>query len=105
MDDHVRNDGVKILLSRMDSHPQEFIAGGRWAWVTDLVGQTVNRLDSKPRPLPFLSDYEVHMLHNKYIELQGDWFTRRVMDELFRTKESYDFNKKFFTVVSAASPD
>jgi hypothetical protein len=106
--DEVQNDGVKILLKRMESHPQEFVPSGRWSWIMEPVLQlatgAAHKSGNKTNPLPFLSEVEIRMLYDKYITLQGDWFTRKVLDELFRTNEAYDFGKKFFTVVAGASP-
>jgi hypothetical protein len=97
----VVNKGVEILLNRMDSHPEEFVrqpllvrtgrgATGamRWDWVIESLLRRVEnnhtstfdyRLD-----LPFLSNEEVNILYDKYLRIQGEAFTQRVMSELLK---------------------
>lgn len=83
------NQGVQMLLARMDSHPEEFSfqfglgdeVSSRWAAVMDDLERRVSGQFTSP-PLPFLSDEEIKALHDKYIALQGDAFTHYVMNEL-----------------------
>lgn len=69
------NKGVEILLARMDSHPEEFGLDklGRW---TVIIDRLVNN------ELPFLSGQELEALKEKLYAIQGDVFTRAIMDEL-----------------------
>lgn len=83
------NQGVQMLLARMDSHPEEFSpqfgADGlenRWVWVMDDVQRRVCGRDLAVVPLPFLSDEEAQTLYDKFVALQGDAFTQYVMREL-----------------------
>jgi hypothetical protein len=87
----IQNKGVEILLSRMESHPEEFTEGTRWEWIISKVldrVQGVSDLNTLQRgstlPLPFLTDEEVKALYDKYMSLQGDVFSKRVMAELLR---------------------
>lgn len=81
------NDGVKILLARMDSHPEEFAdlfvqdqgrTHGRWGMVLRIVRDTGG----------FLSEEDKTALLDKYHSIQGNNFTQCVMRELLEdTKE------------------
>lgn len=97
------NQGVEIILSRMDSHPHEFEEydlydreAKKWAHILHEVKQRVemidrangHKVDSNPlpprntNPLPYLSDEEVLAIHNKLIETQKGLFVKRVMSAL-----------------------
>jgi len=84
------NDGVKILLARMDSHPEEFadmflleqasvtgVVGGRW-------GGVMRSLKDKGS---FLSEEDRTALLDKYHSIQGDNFTQYIMRELLEDKK------------------
>lgn len=93
----INNQGVQILLNRMDSHPEEFtghqygLGMGRWDWVIDGV---VARVENKHEPIneierhtirvpfPFLTNEEVDALYDKFMSIRGDAFTHRIMREL-----------------------
>ena len=85
------NDGVKILLARMDSHPEEFADifvpeqssrwGGRWYAMMNVLKDRGS----------FLSEEDKTALLDKYHSIQGDNFTRYVMRELLEdTKDTTD---------------
>lgn len=87
------NDGVKILLARMDSHPEEFADifvqeqssrwGGRWQGIMKI-------LEAKGS---FLSEEDKTALLDKYHSIQGDNFTQYVMRELLedtKDKKSWE---------------
>jgi hypothetical protein len=91
------NKGIEILLSRMESHPDEF--GGSdyvdtWGWALYPICRRAERIQkggdlqpdiTSPKPFaeyPFLTDEEVMQVYRKFQELQGDAFTRRVMQQL-----------------------
>lgn len=82
----IQNKGVEILLNRMKSHPEEFIDGLRWDWVIipllDRVIGVVPTTHHTRTPLLFLSDEEINSLYDTYMALQGDAFSKRVMQEL-----------------------
>lgn len=98
------NKGVEILLSRMDSHPQEFRwtfdyrghSGGMWEdLVTPCICRAERMLGRIPpkqdallrvigpdKELPFLTDEEVLALYEKFIGIQSEAYTQAVMRKL-----------------------
>jgi hypothetical protein len=91
------NQGVEILLARMDSNPEEFVGteyygdrSDKWNWVLDAVRRRLYpRSDEKetPTPLRFLSDQEVRAIWDKLDSLRADQFTRNVMATLLREED------------------
>ena len=87
------NKGVEILLSRMESNPDEFFIHNKEAakW-RDIVEQVYNRADvihKNPDAqkhwahlLHFLSDEEILELHNKLQSIRAEEFTQDVMKRL-----------------------
>lgn len=90
----IKNKGVQILLNRMESNPEEFtarpnrtlMAENRWEWVIEKV---INRIDNNHKntdnyrmQLRFLTNEEVEALYDKYMSIQGEAFTRAIMQEL-----------------------
>jgi hypothetical protein len=84
------NRGIKILLKRMDSHPEEFRwfraadEKSEWDWiVSPLVKRkyhpTVPLCDA---PYPFLSDAEVSIVVSKFFSIQEEAFNEQVMRQL-----------------------
>jgi hypothetical protein len=90
----IKNQGVQIILNRMQSHPEEFVEtkNNRWAWVIEKVLVRVEdkheTKDHHRLPLPFLSNDEVDALYDKYMSIQGEAFTHRVMRELLEDDPS-----------------
>lgn len=88
------NIGVKTLLSRMDSHPEEFeldldilkLKNEKWSWVLDIVlGRTGHILDTfaqAVQPTFILTPEEAQALHDKLFSIQSAAFTKRVMRTL-----------------------
>jgi hypothetical protein len=85
------NKGVQMLINRMDSHPEEFtrrksLNPGRWDWVLEQVVRRVEHhhknTDNYRLELPFLTRDEVEALYDKWMSIQGDAFTHRIMREL-----------------------
>jgi hypothetical protein len=89
------NKGVQILLERMSSNPDEFIPDLRNGyppkWRDILMGVQMRASKDKDYAdqLPFLNDKEIKALWEKMQSLQGDLFTKRVMNTLLR--ESHEF--------------
>tara|TARA_R110000822_G_scaffold24990_1_gene75856 strand:+ start:200 stop:571 length:372 start_codon:yes stop_codon:yes gene_type:complete len=77
------NQGVEIILARMDSHPEEFIGElrGNWRWVTDALDK------QNTDGMQFLTGEEKTALREKYIELVRGQFTKNVMQQLLRDKD------------------
>ena len=84
------NKGVQILLERMDSNPQEFIPTlrdgypAKWRDILLSIEMRVNGGKEYKDRLPFLNDKEIKALWEKMQSLQGELFTKRVMDTLLR---------------------
>ena len=84
------NRGIKILLSRMDSHPDEFRwfrAEGEkseWDWViSPLVKRKYHpTVPLSEAPYPFLSDAEVSIVVSKFFSIQEEAFNEQVMRQL-----------------------
>lgn len=89
------NEGVEILLARMDSHPDEFDEYGPWAWVfNSVVAEIESRSGVSPvtnvyNRVSFLSDEELHALLDKYKMLQSRAFTNKVMSQLLNPPDQY----------------
>ncbi len=101
----INNQGVKILLERMDSNPDEFVEEApyadipaKWAVIiadildrVKLMGIGVNGITRAPNysipnytPLPFLSDDEVLEVYEKLNSIRGDLFTKQIMATLLQ---------------------
>lgn len=87
------NQGVEIVLARMESHPHEFALRinsdgglisdrprGRWDWLMQKV--LLRKSNQTTYEYAFLSSYEIDQLYDKYMEIQAAEFTKRVMAEL-----------------------
>lgn len=112
------NQGIEILLARMDSHPQEFemdwqdgpytAPGGRWDAIIHQIRSRYHFIQRAGRadiyssagngtlpPLPFLSDEEVIQVYQKWESLQGPAFTRHIMQNLLDPQEETGKNLLF----------
>ena len=84
------NQGVEILLSRMDSNPDEFTTvRGKWDWIMDGVNRRVAGKDKDV--LAYLTDEEAQALYDKMQLLARDGFTRSVMETLLEESEVNPF--------------
>lgn len=87
MNKDVMNQGVQILLDRMDTNPEEFEEGNYSKWA-DIIGAVNARVKEKTegkdygKPLPFLSDPEVSALYDKLEDVRRENFTADVMRRL-----------------------
>jgi hypothetical protein len=90
MADVEMNKGVQILLERMSSNPDEFVPDmmgkypPKWRNIILSVGMRVQGGKDYQDQLPFLNDKEIKALWQKMQELQGELFTKQVMDTLLR---------------------
>ena len=93
MADVEMNKGVQILLERMSSNPDEFIPTlrdgypAKWRDILLSVEMRTNGGKDYKDQLSFLNDKEIKALWEKMQSLQGDLFTKRVMDTLLRGTE------------------
>jgi len=82
------NKGVQILLERMSSNPDEFVPSLRdgyppkWRDILLSVEMRTNGGKDYRDQLPFLTDKEIKALYEKLRGLQGDLFTKQVMNTL-----------------------
>ena len=83
------NKGVEILLSRMDSNPEEFVPDvmGRypkkWRETLDHVQARVQDKNAQGG-LMFLTTEEINKLWAKMQSLRGDLFTKQIMNTLLQ---------------------
>lgn len=88
MNKDVMNQGVQILLDRMDTNPEEFDDyAGKWG---DIIGavharKSIPETHSKDAPLPFLTDPEVNALYEKLEDVRRENFTSDVLRRLANT--------------------
>jgi hypothetical protein len=88
MADVEMNKGVQILLERMSSNPDEFVPDiqgkypNKWRNIILSVAMRMQGGKDYHDQLPFLKDEEIKTLWEKLINLQGDLFTKQVMNTL-----------------------
>lgn len=73
------NEGVRILLERIKTHPEEFMKGGRW----------INLLSEYTEYIP----EELKPITEEVRKLVKDEFTRDVMKELLHAEEEDPFDE------------
>ena len=67
------NEGVQILLARMQTNPEEFINSGKWQFLQDGI---------KDKRLSFLYPEEIQALDNGLKEMYRHKFTAMVLTKL-----------------------
>lgn len=77
-------DGVKILLKRMESNPEEFKQGNKW---NHLLPETLGGYTDWPN---MLSPEEQQALKDGMRKIQRSMFTDKVMATLLEDKEEVD---------------
>jgi hypothetical protein len=88
MNKDAMNQGVQILLERMDTNPEEFDDyAGKWG---DIIGAVHARkhtpeAHAKNAPLPFLTNPEVNALYEKLEDVRRENFTADVLRRLADT--------------------
>jgi hypothetical protein len=97
MDDvNQMNKGVQILLERMSSNPDEFVPDimgkypPKWRNIILSVDMRVKGGKDYADQLPFLNDKEIKALWQKMQELQGELFTKKVMNTLLQDASEFD---------------
>jgi len=68
------NEGVRILLARMESNPEDFLNTTKWLFVQDVL--------EKPEKLFFLTAEEILALQTGMRELYRNKFTKTVLEKL-----------------------
>jgi hypothetical protein len=80
------NDGVKILLERMQTHPEEFHGGyNRWT-------EVIERFEK------FFSTSEKAMINGALTNIRRDEFTRVVMQEILREPTPVEIDPSTYTI-------
>jgi len=92
MNKDAMNQGVQILLDRMDTNPEEFDDyAGKWG---DVIGAVHIRKEKNEKTLPFLTDSEVNALYDKLEDVRRENFTadvlRRLADDSVKQQELWD---------------
>lgn len=92
------NDGVKLILDRLKTNPEDFLPSGRFRSVADnlmeLAGGRSERLrvSSEPStPLYFLTDEERQLLRNAWIKCAREQFTVRILETLMAEKPESEY--------------
>ena len=91
------NQGIEILLARMDSNPEEFVPDvignypNKWRKILVQIEQRIKAKGIKVKEgeylaieLPFLELEEIEAAWKKLQSLQADLFTKRVMNTLLQ---------------------
>jgi hypothetical protein len=102
------NKGVQILLERMSSNPDEFVPDihgkypPKWRDIILSVYMRVEGGKDYKDQLPFLTHEEIKALWKKMQSLQGELFTKRVMNTLLR--DANEFNPKDYVPTTTVPP-
>jgi hypothetical protein len=108
MADVEMNKGVQILLERMSSNPDEFVPDmmgkypPKWRNIILSVDMRVKGGKDYEDQLPFLNDKEIKALWLKMQELQGELFTKRVMNTLLQDANKFDLRDVPTTIAPPA---
>lgn len=78
------NEGVKILLERMKTNPEEFISGHKWTGLINSYKQHLSEQDAKT-------------LEDAYNDLMQNQFTSEVMKQLLAPEEDDSLGKPWYT--------
>lgn len=86
------NEGVRILLERMETHPEEFSRDylDKWGHMTE---QIAHRVEHGTTAYPFLSDEEVNAIYNKLTSIRREAFTAEVISILIKQPDEYDVDQ------------
>lgn len=112
------NQGVELILKRMESHPEEFevkfvydTSGyrqqGKWQWLIDRVAHRAEEVERGPlEHLPFISDEEIKLIYDKLMMIQATVFIRTVMHTIMSKPEEaeYDTFSNTTTAIASTSP-
>lgn len=78
------NEGVRILIDRIKTNPEEFNNGVHERWY-DIMHNVVRRAEGKEHALPFLYDEEIQAIYNQLREMNREDFTGTVLRRLADT--------------------
>jgi hypothetical protein len=83
------NEGVRILIDRIKTNPEEFSYGVNEKW-SDIIGEVCKRVKKEPNGLPFLHDEEVKAIYDHLVEAERQEFTAQVLRKLAGTPQEDD---------------
>lgn len=72
------NEGVRILLDRMDTHPEEFHYGIHTKWA-QIISEVMKAAKGEPSLVHFLHPEEVEAIRDKLRALERNEFTSHVL--------------------------
>jgi hypothetical protein len=78
------NDGVKLLLERMKTNPEEFTTGHKWVGLINSYKEYLNEEDAK-------------VFNDAYNGLMQQTFTEQVMKELLAPEEDNSLGKPWYS--------
>lgn len=90
------NQGVKLILDRLKTNPEDFLPHGKFRNVadnlTELAGGRAMRIKASTDPVPlyFLTDEERQLLKDAWVECAREQFTAQTMRTLMAEDESKD---------------
>lgn len=79
--------GVQILLSRMESNPEEFISGDKWYWIMSKVVDTKRNPTHHSNTLAELTPEEINALFDAYTPFLRKRFDDSVLREVLSSEE------------------
>ena len=79
--------GVQILISRMESNPEEFIKGDKWYWIMSKVVDSKRNPTHHANTLPELTTEEIDALFDAYAPFLRKNFDDSVLREVLSSEE------------------
>ena len=79
--------GVQILLSRMESNPEEFSHGDKWYWIMSKVVDAKRNPTHHANTLPELTAEEINALFGAYSPFMRKNFDDSVLREILASEE------------------
>lgn len=84
-------DGVKMLIERMQTNPEDFEYGGKLHGYRNTM-EEVLRYPPSEQPMWFLSEAEKKALIKAYTDMHKQVFTTGVVQAILAPEPEYDFN-------------
>lgn len=84
-------DGVKMLIERMQTNPDDFEYGGKLHGYRNTMEEVLSNPPSH-QPMWFLSDVEKKALIDAYTKMHKQIFTAGVVQSILAPEPQYDFN-------------
>ena len=91
--------GVQILISRMESNPEEFNKGDKWYWIMSKVVDAKRNPTHHANTLPELTTEEINALFDAYTP-----FMRKKFDDSVLREVLADGKKELSCSVASAPP-